>query len=238
MKRISMWSGPRNVSTAIMYSFAQRSDTKVVDEPLYGYYLKHTGANHPGTMNLLNELETDEQKVIREMVEHDYKSEVIFFKNMAHHLVDLDMNFLVNFSNLILIRDPKQVLISLSKTLNNIELIDTAFEFQWNIYAQLRELSVEPIIIDSKDLLSNPRDYLMALCERLEIQFYDSMLRWETGGIEEDGIWAQYWYENVHKSRGFQPLKERSENLPSGMEALYEKCNEYYEMLTDKKLSL
>ena len=238
MKRISMWSGPRNVSTAIMYSFAQRPDTKVVDEPLYGYYLKHTGADHPGLLKLVDQLNTNEKLTIQEMLNHDYSSDIVFFKNMAHHLIDLNMDFLSGFSNLILIRDPKQVLISLSKTLGKIELIDTAFEFQWEIYSKLKNMKAETFIIDSRDLLSNPENYLILLCEKLKIPFYESMLSWRPGGIKEDGLWAEYWYHNVHKSSGFQPLKETNEELPKDLEQLYIQCNEYYRMLTDNKLAI
>ena len=232
-----MWSGPRNISTAIMYSFAQRPDTQVVDEPLYGYYLTVAEANHPGRSELLKELETDPDVITGFLEKGESNKEIFFFKNMAHHLIGLDLQFLNNFTNIILLREPADVINSLSKTLDVVELRDTGFEFQYRIFEFLDRGGKMPIILDSKDLLTNPGETLRDICRLLDIPFYESMLKWKAGGIPEDGPWARYWYQNVHKSTGFNPYSESNEKLPSQWKDLYEECKSYYDLLTEKKLT-
>ena len=219
-----------------MYSFAQRPDTKVVDEPLYGYYLKETKANHPGKDEVLNQMETNPEKLVGALVNGKFDAEIVFYKNMAHHLVGLDMGFVAGFSNIILIRDPGEVLVSLSKTLSNISLLDTGFEFQYKIFNELEKVNLKPVVMDSEDLLKNPKGVLSELCHRLEIPFYENMLKWKKGGIPEDGIWAKHWYQNVHNSEGFFSYPKIEKPIPANLVELHDECRYYYDFLSKNKL--
>ena len=166
MKRISLWSGPRNVSTAIMYSFAQRPDTKVIDEPLYGHYLQVSGAQHPGREEVLAHMELNGDKVVAQLINTDFERPLLFIKNMAHHLLHLDSAFLPGLHNLLLIRDPKEMLPSLVNQIPQPKMIDTAYKMQWDLYRQLVDLGHSPTVIDSRELLLEPENILRQVCEK------------------------------------------------------------------------
>jgi hypothetical protein len=231
VKRINVWSGPRNVSTALMYSFAQRSDTRVVDEPLYGHYLRVSGAPHPGADEVMAHMSTDADQVIREVILGPCDRPVLFMKQMAHHLVDLDRSFLAETINVLLIRDPVQMLPSLAKNLAEPTLRDTGLALQTELYDHLRSLGQDPPVLDAKQVLLNPRRVLSVLCERLGLPFDEGMLHWQAGPRPEDGIWAKYWYHAVHQSTGFQPYTEKNEPVPSHLEPLLAECLPHYEHL-------
>ena len=230
MQIISVWSGPRNVSTALMYSFAQRSDTEVVDEPLYGHYLRNVPVLHPGRDEVLEAMETDGLKVVRELLKAG-KKPVRFLKNMAHHWVSLDYDLLVHFTNVLLIRDPFEMLPSLVKQLPGANINDTALGQQVRLFDHLAGKGKRPLIIDSKLLLLNPKNILGALCEQLGIPFYPVMLHWQPGPRPEDGAWAKYWYDVVHASPGFQPYQRKEKPFPRHLAPLLEECKPYYDYL-------
>lgn len=231
-KRICLWSGPRNISTALMYSFAQRPDTIVFDEPLYGYYLEQTKAKeyHPGADEVMNLMECDGSKVIDFMM-GDFPSEVLFFKNMCHHLLDLDRSFMKDTINLILTRHPAQVITSFSKEIPNPTLLDIGIKTQADLLHELQKRNANLLVIDSNDLLKFPAQYLKLLCEKLDISFSEKMLVWEKGPKEYDGCWAPHWYKNVHQSTGFQPYEEMSLNVPAHLNDLLQEAIPYYEQL-------
>ena len=231
-KRICLWSGPRNISTALMYSFAQRPDTIVFDEPLYGYYLEQTKAKeyHPGADEVMNLMECDGSKVIDFMM-GDFPSEVLFFKNMCHHLLDLDRSFMKDTINLILTRHPAQVITSFSKEIPNPTLLDIGIKTQADLLHELQKRNANVLVIDSNDLLKFPAQYLKLLCEKLDISFSEKMLVWEKGPKEYDGCWAPHWYKNVHQSTGFQPYEEMSLNVPAHLNDLLQEAIPYYEQL-------
>jgi hypothetical protein len=231
IKRINMWSGPRNVSTALMYSFAQRSDTRVVDEPLYGHYLRVSGAEHPGADEVMAQMRVDADAVIREVILGPCDRPVLFMKQMAHHLVDLDRSFLAQTTNVLLIRDPRQMLPSLAQNLAAPTLRDTGLALQSELYEHLTGLGQEPPILDAKQILLNPARVLSALCARVGLPFEEQMLAWDAGPRPEDGIWAKHWYHAVHKSTGFQPYVEKSEPMPAFLEPLLAECWPHYERL-------
>jgi hypothetical protein len=231
IKRINVWSGPRNVSTALMYSFAQRRDTRVVDEPLYGHYLRVSGAPHPGAGEVMAAMSTDAAQVIRELILGPCDRPVLFMKQMAHHLVDLDRSFLAETINVLLIRDPVQMLPSLAKNLEVPTLRDTGLALQTELYAQLRALGQEPPIIDAKQILLDPRAVLSELCARVGLPFDESMLHWQAGPRPEDGVWAKYWYDAVHRSTGWQPYVEKSEPVPEDLQPLLAECLPHYQQL-------
>jgi hypothetical protein len=231
-KRIFLWSGPRNISTALMYSFAQRPDTQVYDEPLYGFYLSHSTAQtyHPGAKEILDTMTHDGEEVVRMMLSTDEKP-VLFFKNMCHHLLDLDRNFMAQGENVILTRDPEEMLSSFGKIIENPQMVDVGYKAQVELLHDLTARDIPVTVVDSKSLLLNPRHQLTALCERLSIQFDEGMLHWKAGARKEDGVWAPYWYANVHQSTGFARYVPKDTLLPEKLIPLLSECKLFYEEL-------
>ncbi|MEQ9438969.1 MAG: sulfotransferase family protein [Cyclobacteriaceae bacterium] len=229
MKRIHLISNPRNLSTALMYSFAQRSDTRVVDEPFYGYYLtKRPDVEHPGKEEILADMEHDADKVMQEVVFGEYDRPVLFLKNMAHHFVGMDEHFLTQLTNLLLIRNPKQLISSFAQQIQEPTMEDIGSKKQHELYQFLLSQGNKPVVLDSGELLKDPPRVLQKLCEALDIPFEEQMLLWKAGALPEDGVWAKYWYANVHRSTGFskQPTSERP--LPEYLQPLYDTALPYY----------
>ena len=204
MKIVCLWSGPRNVSTAIMYSFAQRADTRVVDEPLYGHYLSVSGAVHPGGDDVMAAMNCNGNEVMSELLAQPANGkELLFIKHMAHHLVELDFSFLDKTTNAFLIRDPREMLPSLTIQVPHAGLDDTGLKRQWELFEELSNKGQSPVVLDSRELLLDPAGVLRAFCERLGVSFSDDMLSWPAGPLPEDGVWAPHWYHAVHQSTGF-----------------------------------
>lgn len=231
MQAICLWSGPRNVSTALMYSFAQRSDTRVVDEPLYGHFLRVTGTVHPGREEVLENVNCDGDEVMRTLLgSDDGDFDILFMKQMAHHLVDVDRTFMERTRNIFLVRDPREMLPSLTIQLPDATLADTGLKMQWRLFDSLRANGQTPAIIDSRELLLDPPGVLARLCEALGISYTADMLNWPAGPRPEDGIWAKHWYHAVHQSDGFAPYVAKAD-FPEHLEALLAECNPWYEKL-------
>jgi hypothetical protein len=235
-RRIFMWSGPRNVSTALMYSFAERPDTRIVDEPLYAHYLATTGARHPGREAVLASMETDGNAVMRELVTRPLDRPVLFAKQMAHHLVDIDLRWLERADNLLLIRDPAEMLPSLAEVLGEVTLADTGLERQVALVRHLEAAGREPFCIDARQLLLDPEAVLREACERLGIEFWPGMLHWRPGPRAEDGVWAEHWYAGVHRSTGFRPWRPGTRVLPPELRTLHETCRAHYDLLFERAI--
>jgi hypothetical protein len=229
--RINLWSGPRNVSTALMYSFAQRSDTRVVDEPLYAHYLRVSGAPHPGRDEVLAAQDPDGERVVRDVILGDSDRPVVFFKQMAHHLVELDRGFLAHTANVILTRDPHEMLPSLRENIPVPTLRDTGYAMQTELLEELRRIGPEPSVLDAREVQTNPRAVLGELCRRIGLRFEEAMLAWKPGARPEDGVWAEHWYRNVHRSRGFEPYRAKTAPFPKELEPLLAECRPHYEAL-------
>ena len=227
---ICLWSGPRNVSTALMYSFAQRDDIRVVDEPLYGHYLRVTGADHPGRDDVIAAMNCNGAAVMSELLVPRADPRRLFLKHMAHHLVDLDLGFMHQTSNVFLIRDPRDMLPSLTIQLPHARLADTGLKQQWKLYDDLRSAGQTPAILDSRELLLDPTAVLTQLCEHLGLDFDSRMLRWDKGPLSEDGVWAPHWYHAVHQSTGFGPYRAKKD-FPGRLEGLLAECAPWYEKL-------
>jgi len=234
-KIICLWSCPRNLSTALMYSFAQREDTSVFDEPLYAHYLKISGAQHPGRKEILNTLENDGNKVIQEIILQ--KSKKIFFhKLMTHFLIEIKTEFLLDVTNIIFIRNPKEIIASYSKVIPNPTIQDIGLKQQYELYLMLEKKGKVPIVLDSKFLVKDPSFMLRKLCVVLEIPFDAKMLRWKKGSRKEDGVWAKYWYKSVHNSTGFIPYNRKNIKLTRKNKVLLKECLPYYNFLTTKSI--
>ena len=229
--RICMWSGPRNVSTAVMYAFAQRTDTSVLDEPLYGHYLRTSGADHPGRDEVISSMENDGKKVVENVILGPCRKPVLFMKQMAHHLVDIDLGFIKSTRNILLIRDPVQMLPSLEQRLPALHLKFTGLAVQAELLDEMKRLGQDPVVLDSKELLLDPEGVLHQLCDKLNISFDSAMLQWPAGTRAEDGVWAKHWYHNVHRSTGFKPFSEKKEPFPEKLLPLLNECIPYYEKL-------
>lgn len=230
--RINCWSGPRNVSTALMRSFAQRRDTRAVDEPLYGHYLATTGAPHPGRDELVELLETDATKVVDDVILGPCDRDVLFLKQMVHHLTpDLDLAFLDRCVNVLLIRDPAEVIASLVHQLPEPAMRDVGLERQTALFEDLHARGQEPPVLDARQLLLDPEHVLRALCDRVGVPWEAAMLSWPPGPQPEDGIWARYWYDNLHRSTGFAPYRQRSTDVPDSCRDLLRECRDHYDAL-------
>lgn len=234
---ICLWSGPRNLSTALMYSFAQRDDIRVIDEPLYGHYLRVSGADHPGGQAVMDAMNCDGDAVMRELIDqqtHD-STKRRFIKHMAHHLVGLDLGFLRQSCNLFLIRDPKEMLPSLTVQVPHAQLADTGMKRQWELYSELLSEGQRPAILDSRELLLDPEGVLRQLCDHLGHVFTADMLRWPAGPRAEDGVWAPHWYHAVHQSTGFAAYRPKTD-FPAHLEPLLVECQPWYDLLFEQAL--
>ena len=233
--RICLWSGPRNLSTALMYSFSQRSDTTVFDEPLYAHYLSKTPARqyHPGAEEVIATMENDGQKVVVELILGEHSTPVVFFKHMTHHLMkDLDLGFLDHVVNILLTRDPFEMLPSYSAWVEMPSLQDVGYAQHLELLHYLQLRGQNPPVLDAKQILLNPKKVLGELCERIGIPFQEEMLSWKAGARPEDGSWAKYWYSSVHQSTGFATYVKKSAPFPKHLEPLLAECQPYYEQLS------
>ena len=229
--RINCWSGPRNISTALMYSFRERADTTVIDEPFYAHYLRVSGREHPGYQEVLNSQDQYSEQVIRNVIKGHYETPVVFFKQMCHHLVEIDLSFLDNCSNILLIREPSLVIRSHAKNVPDLKVSDIGLDIQNFLLNKILESGETPVVVDSANLLMQPEAILKELCQHLEIAFDDSMLSWEPGAKPEDGVWAKHWYENTHESSGFSNKEPDRDSLPEKFLPVLEEATVLYDNL-------
>ena len=232
-KVISLWASPRNISTAIMYSFAQRQETRVVDEPFYAYYLNNINSKtlHPGKKEILNSQSSNFNEVLQELNEIHTK-ELLFIKNMTHHLNGQNIDFAKNWCNIILTRSPKRSIASFSKVIKTPSLQDLGYRLQYELAKEFQKKKIDFYLLEAEDLLLNPEKQLKKVCDFSQIKFSKEMLSWNKGGIIEDGVWAKYWYENVHNSTGFKKSNFQEEiQLPVKYNSLYKEASSYYEAL-------
>jgi hypothetical protein len=232
-KRICLWSSPRNVSTAFMYSWAQRPDTLVVDEPLYGHYLKFAGLLHPGREEIIQSMECNGEKVIHQMAFGNYPKPVVFFKHMSHHMLHLPLDWMEHMVNLFFIRDPARIIASYSKVIETPLLSDIGIETQWQQYQYAQSRGFKTIVLDSGILLQSPELILEKLCAAIGIPFYPEMLHWAPGPRIEDGVWAKYWYVQVHNSTGYDNSRDETLVVPEKLKALHEEAMGYYERMKE-----
>ncbi len=239
MIRIAMWSGPRNISTAMMRSWGSRSDTFVIDEPYYAYYLSQNDLDHPGRDEVLKEGELDVKKISNGLV-NDFNGNcsIYYQKHITHHLLDsIDRDWMKSVVNCFLIRDPKDMIISYSRVHPDLTMHLLGLEEQNEIFEHVKDITGEiPPIIDAKDVLMNPRDILSKLCNKIGVLFSEEMLIWARGSRDTDGNWGKYWYKNVVNSTGFNQYKPKTEDVPAKYQNLYEECLSLYNNLHNLRI--
>ena len=238
---IAMWSGPRNLSTAMMRSFENRKDTEVIDEPFYAHYLSITGLNHPGRDQILDFQSTNWDKVVEKCTNTSFHEKTLCYqKHMAqHNLQGFDISWIKDVQNCILIRDPKYVIASYEKKVPVQNERHLGYIQQAEIIEFLeKQKGITPPIIDADDILKNPELMIKKLCKVLDIVFYPSMLCWPKGARDSDGVWGPYWYEGVYNSTGFKPYAEKEVNLNDNLTDIYESCKKYYDSFYKKRTKL
>lgn len=238
--RIAMWSGPRNISTAMMRSWGNRPDTFVCDEPFYASYLEATRREHPGRDEVIAHGETDWRKVIAQLTGPVPGGKRIFYqKQMTHHLLpEIDRGWLGAVTNCFLIRDPAEVIISYIRKNNDPALEDVGFVQQAEIFDWVRgHTGRVPPVIDARDVLENPERILRLLCDAVSVEFIAEMLSWPPGLRETDGIWAKHWYGEVASTTSFQrPRRREAVAVPEWLRDVHERSRECYARLYQYRL--
>jgi hypothetical protein len=237
--KIAMWSGPRNLSTAMMYAFAARGDCTAVDEPFYAAYLAATGIDHPMRAEVIASQPTDPAIVAAACTgpapqgkEHSYQ------KHMTLHMIPaFDRGFLADLTNVFLIRHPARVIASYAKKRESPTLPDIGFLQQAEIFDQVADhLGRAPLVISAEDIRTNPQQSLARLCAALGIPFTTRMLGWPKGPKPYDGVWAPHWYNAVHQSTGFEDPEGPLPDLPADYQRLAEQALPAYHHLAAHKL--
>ncbi|WP_333869268.1 HAD family hydrolase [Cypionkella sp.] len=237
--KIAMWSGPRNLSTAMMYAFAARGDCAVVDEPFYAAYLAATGLAHPMQQEVIASQSTDPLQVAADCIGPIPQGQSLFYqKHMTLHMIPgFPRDFMRDLTNVFLIRHPARVVASYAKKREGPTLADIGFQQQAQLFDQIADqLGHAPLVIDSADIRANPARALSGLCAALGISFTEKMLHWPAGPKPYDGIWAPHWYNAVHRSTGFEDPEAALPDLAKHYADLVDQALPYYEKLTAHKL--
>ncbi|TXH69765.1 MAG: HAD family hydrolase [Lysobacteraceae bacterium] len=232
--RIAMWSGPRNISTAMMRAWENRGDCAVSDEPLYAAYLSRTGLVHPGRDEVIAAGESDWRKAVAALLGPAPGDRPVWYQqHMNHHLLpEMDTDWVLRLRNVFLIRDPAEVVASYIKSRASVTPEDIGLPQQERLFEWLRQrLGAPPLVIDSGDFLRAPETYLRALCAVFGIPFTPRMLTWPQGPRDSDGVWAPYWYDAVLRSTGFEPWRARESALSGAARTVAESCRPMYERL-------
>lgn len=234
-----MWSGPRNISTAMMRAWENRTDTFVTDEPFYAYYLHETGIVHPGRDEVIQSQSTDWQQVAAWITGSVPNARRIWYqKHMAHHLLPhMGREWLGNLSHGFLIREPREMLTSLVHNLPEPTVSDTGLPQQVELLELLIAATGQiPPVVDARDVLENPAGMLQALCAAFGVPFEERMLSWPPGRRETDGVWAPHWYAAVERSTGFQAYRPKPDPVPPSLEPVLAECELLYARLSAYRL--
>lgn len=237
--RIAMWSGPRNISTALMRAWENRADTTVIDEPLYAFYLQATGKKHPVAEEVIATGETDWRKVTARLTSAAPAGrDIVYQKQMTHHLLpEVERSWLSGLTNCFLIRNPAEVIVSYLKKNDDPTAEDLGFPQQMEIFDWVRAHGIAtPPVIDARDVLEHPARTLRLLCDAIGVPFDEAMLSWPPGLRATDGIWAKHWYGEVARSTSFQNFRPRTEEVPARLRTIRDRCQECYDQLATFRL--
>lgn len=233
-----MWSGPRNLSTAMMYSFGARSDFAVVDEPFYAAYLTQTGLDHPLREEIIASQSADPDKVAAMLTGPVPEGRAHFYqKHMTQHMIaGIPRDWMDEVKHVFLIRHPARVVASFGAKYENPTLADIGFTQQTELYQRLTAKGEKPVVVDSADIRHDPEGMLTRLCAALDLPFDPAMLQWPAGGHRSDGIWASHWYGAVHASTGFAPAEGPPPDLEGEAAELVAQAMPHYRLLEAEKL--
>lgn len=236
--RIAMWSGPRNISTAMMYAFGNRPDFAVIDEPFYAAYLAQSGKDHPMREEILASQSDDPETVVAALTGPIPGNAAHFYqKHMAQHMLPgIPRDWLGQMENVFLIRHPARVVASFSEKYENPGLDDLGYRQQADLFEHLVRIGQQPIVMDSTDIRANPEAMLRALCAKLSLDWDRAMLSWPKGGHERDGVWASHWYGAVHQSTGFAGPEGPVPELRGAAAQLADAAMPYYQQLWSARL--
>ncbi len=232
---IAMWSGPRNISTAMMRSWENRPDCTVVDEPFYACYLHESGLPHPGREAVIASQSTDRAEVIRQLTEQSVTTPLFYQKHMTKHVPQgMDMGWCAGMRHCFLIRDPAEVIASYLKKMPSVDEHDIGIARQAELFREISAVTGKPpCVTDAADVLRDPDAALALLCESLGADYLsESMLSWPPGPRKSDGVWAPHWYRNVEKSTGFKRYHRSDPEVPEKYEALCSSARIHYEWLS------
>lgn len=235
--RIACWSGPRNISTALMRSWSSRKDTFVSDEPFYSYYLKETGLNHPMKEKIIKSYPSEYDNIVKTINSKIPGNKAIWYqKHMAHHIIDTDnISWIKNFHNCILIRNPKDVINSYVKKNTLKDISELGYPQQLSILQYLKKKSLPFYIIDSDDILKNPEKELSAWCKYMNIDFVNEMLTWNKGPHSCDGIWGNHWYNNINDSTTFFKKKGAKSDDYKKFKSIYNDALYFFKKIYNMK---
>ncbi|WP_210164931.1 sulfotransferase-like domain-containing protein [Afifella pfennigii] len=239
--RIAMWSGPRNISTAMMRAFENRPDCEVWDEPFYAAWLQLTGVEHPMRKEICAAHETDWRRVAERASGAAPAGSPLFYqKHMTHHMVEtIGRDWMKSCRHAFLIRHPARVLASYARKRADPSLADIGFIEQAELYEMASELTgARPPVVDADDLLANPEGLLKALCAALGIVFLPQMLAWPAGRRASDGVWGEHWYDAVWRSTGFQPAAPAPRLTDPRLKRVESEALPIYERLSEKRLKV
>lgn len=237
--RLAMWSGPRNISTAMMRAWENRADCAVIDEPFYACYLAESGADHPCREAVMQSQPIHRSEVISGLVS-DEPAPIYYQKHMTHHMpVDCDLSWAVEMHHVFLIRDPAAVIASYLNKMPTVTADDIGIVRQWELYHTITELTGKsPTVIDSADVLSAPAAVLSKLCAALDVPWQEhEMITWPSGPRISDGVWAQHWYQSVWASTGFSAPTAQAINLSGAAQSLAQNMRPYYQALAINRLT-
>jgi hypothetical protein len=235
---VSMWSGPRNISTTMMRSFGARADARVLDEPFYACYLARSGAAHPYREETLARYPATVDGVLDWIARAADGEGLLFLKHIAYHLPDgIDLSFLLGHRNFLLIRDPRAMVASYAQKSADVAPIADSFAVARRIARRLAEARLPCPVVDAADILAAPAALLATLCAALGVPFDPAMLAWRAGPHPEDGPWAPHWYEAVYASTGFRPSVDKKPSLPRPLQAIAERSAADYRALAAGRLT-
>jgi hypothetical protein len=236
--RIAMWSGPRNLSTAMMRSFGARSDTFCIDEPFYAAYLSLTGLKHPMWKEIVDHHETDPAKVGRLLAREPVEAGLFYQKHMTHHMIPgIPIDWMAGMKHAFLIRHPARVIASYRNKMEQVSTDALGYSRQLELFQIAETLTGQrPVVIDSDDVLRQPDRLLRALCDALSIPYQKTMLHWRSGPRPEDGVWARHWYDRVYASTGFtEPISDLPQ-ISDTDKVVFDHAREIYRVLSQERL--
>jgi len=236
--RLSMWSGPRNISTAMMRAFGNRSDCQPVDEPFYAYYLSKTGLRHPMRDEVIASQATGWKEVIEQIdAPLPQGKSLLYLKHMTQHILpEIDKESMRDHTHCFLIRHPRLVIASFSEKWSGVSAEATGFKQQLALYNYYKDQGATVCVIEGEDVQKSPKAMLELLCRKCSISFDEKMLSWPLGPRPEDGVWGKHWYNAVENSSSFAPYVEKEVSLDPELEKLAEELEPYYNEMKRHKI--